>query len=104
MRCSVLLALLRPLGCAAGVLCCSPSLTPAHGAWWSRELEEKIEKLEGKLEEQKEKLAKEKHKSKCGAVWGCLCSKPLTRVCSRARRKAKKKLAKTREKFMEMAE
>ena len=72
MRCSVLLALLRLLlgvGCAAaGVLCCSPSLTPAHGAWWSRELEEKIEKLEGKLEEQKEKLATQKHKTKCGAT------------------------------------
>ena len=71
MRCSVLLALLRPLGvgcAAAGVLCCSPSLTPAHGAWWSRELEEKIEKLEGKLEEQKEKLATQKHKTKCGAT------------------------------------
>ena len=91
------------------MLCCSPSLTPAHGAWWSRELEEKIEKLEGKLEEQKEKLATQKHKTKCGATrphahTGLPVFKAAKPLCSRARRKAKKKLAKTREKFMEMAE
>ena len=70
---------------------------------WGRELEEKVEQLE-------EKLAKQKHKAKCGATphtptpgAACLCSKPLSTL-SRARRKAKKKLAKTREKFQELAE